>query len=168
MSFFVTLPSHSSIKEFPDNHASSFKVRLPQPLRLLGDGWQVGLSAISLPDTHMDLTPMAELTEALIGMTCYIIKSGTTRLETVNLVLKTLQENGFVIDGVSFMKVALNWIYKQFAERSWGYWGYTKKDNNKDTCLVWTWDGEDLVLDNKNLARKKICGSRHVFSLCGV
>ena len=49
--------------------------------------------------------------------------------------------------GSVFMKVALNWIYKKFAERFWGYWGYTEKDNNKDTCLVWKWDGEDLVLE---------------------
>jgi len=70
MLFFVTLPSHSSKKEFPDNTSKAFKVRLPQPLRLIGDGWKVGLSSISLPDTNVDLTPMAELTEAVMGITC--------------------------------------------------------------------------------------------------
>ena len=54
MSFYVTLPSHANRREFPNNQANSFKIRLPQPLQLLtGGGWQVGLSAISLPDTRV-------------------------------------------------------------------------------------------------------------------
>ena len=59
MSFFVTLPSHSSQNEFPDNTSNAFKVRLPTPLRLLGEGWKVGLSSISLPDTNVNLTALA-------------------------------------------------------------------------------------------------------------
>ena len=86
--FFVTLRSHSSKKEFPDNTSNAFKVRLPQPLRLIGDGWKVGFSLISLPDTNVNLTSIAELTEAVMGMTCYKVKSGTIRTETKNLVLK--------------------------------------------------------------------------------
>ena len=45
------------------------------------------------------------------------------------------------------------------AESFWGYWGYTEKDNNKNTCLIWKWEDEDLVLDNKNLARRKFADS---------
>ena len=47
--FFVTLPSHASLTEFPDNNAASFKVRLPQPINF-HEPWEVGLSSISLPD----------------------------------------------------------------------------------------------------------------------
>ena len=55
MSFYVTLPSHASRREFPNNQASGFKIRLPQSLRLPGGQWQVGLSAISLPDNRVNL-----------------------------------------------------------------------------------------------------------------
>ena len=55
MSFYVTLPSHANRREFPNNQANWFKIRLPHPLRLPGGQWQVGLSAISLPDTRVNL-----------------------------------------------------------------------------------------------------------------
>ena len=55
MSFYVTLPSHSNRSEFPNNQANWFKISLPYPLRLPGGQWQVGLSAISLPDTRVNL-----------------------------------------------------------------------------------------------------------------
>ena len=48
--FYITLPSHSSKTEFPDNTANSFKIRLPHPIQLEGGGWKVGLAAVSLPD----------------------------------------------------------------------------------------------------------------------
>ena len=73
MSFFVTLPSHSSQKEFNGNTSNAFKVRLPTPLRLMGDGWKVGLSSISLPDTNVNLSALADLEEDIFGETCYII-----------------------------------------------------------------------------------------------
>ena len=60
MSFYVTLPSHANRREFPNNQANSFKIRLPQPLRLQGGSWQVGLSAISLPDTHVNLYELVQ------------------------------------------------------------------------------------------------------------
>lgn len=48
--------------EFPNNNTSSFKVRLPMPLELKGEGWKVGLAAISTPDAALDL---ARLTNAV-------------------------------------------------------------------------------------------------------
>ena len=55
MSFYVTLPSHANRREFHNKQANRFKIRLPHPLRLPGGQWQVGLSAISLPDTRVNL-----------------------------------------------------------------------------------------------------------------
>jgi len=54
MSFYVALPSHANRHEFPNNQANAFKIRLPQPL------WQVGLSASSLPDTHVNLYDLVQ------------------------------------------------------------------------------------------------------------
>ena len=53
--FYVTLPSHSSKTEFPNNTSNDFKIRLPHPIRLEGSGWKVGLSSITLPDTKAPL-----------------------------------------------------------------------------------------------------------------
>ena len=75
MSFYVTLPSHANRKEFPNNQANWYKIRLPQPLRLPGEGWQVGLSSISIPDTTVNLSALAPLTETIMGMSCFKVDS---------------------------------------------------------------------------------------------
>ena len=153
MSFFVTLPSHSSQKEFPDNTSNAFKVRLPTPLRLLGEGWKVALSSISLPDTNVNLTALADLEEDIFGETCYIILGRQRINKTFNLKLQILQDDGWVVDGVSFMKTILKWTDKWFQEENWQSYGFHYKENNKNTCLTWTWQGEDLFLDNSHVAR---------------
>ena len=48
-SFYVTLMSHASTREFPHNRSSHFKNRLPKPIRFVGRGWQVGMVSLSLP-----------------------------------------------------------------------------------------------------------------------
>jgi len=54
--FYVSLPSHSSKNEFPENKANHFKIRLPRPIRLNGSGgWRVGMSSIAMPDAHVTL-----------------------------------------------------------------------------------------------------------------
>jgi len=154
MSFFVTLPSHSSLKEFPDNKANAFKVRLPEPLRLMGDNWQVGLSSISLPDTDVNLSHLAEPEEQIFGETCYIMLGSQRINKSFNLRFNILKEYGWPIsDGISFMKGILKWTDKRFQEENWRSYGFYYLDNNKNTCLDWTWQGEDLYLDNSKVAR---------------
>ena len=48
-SFYVTLMSHASTREFPQNRAQQFRNRLPKPLRFVGKGWHVGMVSLSLP-----------------------------------------------------------------------------------------------------------------------
>jgi len=48
-SFYVTLMSRASTREFPHNRSSHFKNRLPKPIRFVGRGWQVGMVSLSLP-----------------------------------------------------------------------------------------------------------------------
>lgn len=50
MSFYLTLPSDSSLNFYSDNKISQFFTRLPQPLQLIGE-WEVGLAEIIYP--HM-------------------------------------------------------------------------------------------------------------------
>ena len=62
-SFYVTLMSHASTREFPENKAHHFRNRLPKPIRFVGRGWMVGMASLSLatipvigeqfvPDSH--------------------------------------------------------------------------------------------------------------------
>lgn len=48
MSFYVTLPSDSSLRYFSGNKISHFITQLPSPINLIGE-WEVGLSEIIYP-----------------------------------------------------------------------------------------------------------------------
>ena len=48
--FYLTLPSNSSLQEFPNNGNNNFKVRLPKLIRLEEKDWKVALASISVPD----------------------------------------------------------------------------------------------------------------------
>lgn len=48
MSFYVTLPSDSSLQYFPENKISHFTTQLPTSIELKGE-WEVGLSEIIYP-----------------------------------------------------------------------------------------------------------------------
>ena len=115
MSFYVTLPSHANRHEFPNNQANAFKIRLPQPLRLQGGGWQVGLSAISLPDTHVNLYDLVQK-DGYIMWTSWDQtypapgkSDGTmaSRRGTAQTLINDIQHWDWVVDGVSFMKATI-------------------------------------------------------------
>ena len=46
--FYITLPSNSSMKYFPNNTLTHFTTQLPQPIQLKGE-WEVGLVEIQYP-----------------------------------------------------------------------------------------------------------------------
>ena len=50
MSFYITLPSDSSLNFFPENKISHYITRLPSPIELKGD-WEVGLVEFIFPHT---------------------------------------------------------------------------------------------------------------------
>lgn len=50
MSFYLTLPSDSSLNFFPENKISHFITRLPTPIELVGD-WEVSLCQLIYPRT---------------------------------------------------------------------------------------------------------------------
>jgi len=115
MSFYVTLPSHANRKEFPNNQANSFKIRLPQPLRLTGGPWQVGLSAISLPDARVNLYELVKKGGYIISTSWDqdFPKPGekdgemAARKDTAQTLINDIQDLDWVVDGVSVMKAAI-------------------------------------------------------------
>lgn len=48
--FFLWLPSNSSMDVFPDNTLTEYRVKLPQPIKLLDD-WEVAVTEIQYPHT---------------------------------------------------------------------------------------------------------------------
>lgn len=53
-SFYIVLPSNSSMEHFPENHAGHYFTRLPQPIDLDSD-YEVGLSEILFTDTYYNI-----------------------------------------------------------------------------------------------------------------
>ena len=125
MSFYVTLPSHSNRREFPNNQANSFKIRLPQPLQLTGGGWQVGLSAISLPDTRVNLYELVKkngirtcLGPNLLSQTGWKRRGNDlASRHGFNHENDDLKDLDWVVDGVSFMKAAIAHLEQQRMNR---------------------------------------------------
>ena len=99
-------------KEFPNNTTSSFKVRLPVPLTLKGEGWNVGLAAMSTPDAALDL---ARLTNAVNLRVVLVGVKMVNNLRTDDIPyhhqtvvqIKDLTNDPSVVDGVSLMKALI-------------------------------------------------------------
>ena len=156
MSFYVTLPSHSNRREFPNNQANNFKIRLPQPLQLTGGGWQVGLSAISLPDTGVNIFNLLPADQFVFGTSCYRLTSSAGRVvKSFNMKMDDLKDDPSIVDGVTFMKAFLQWVRQRMTAAYLGYHGAPNTERGKKTCTTFEWDGEDLVMNNRNIMRYK-------------
>ena len=111
MSFFVALPSHANRREFPQNQANSFKIHLPYPLHLPGGQWQVGLSAISLPDTQVNMYELVKKGDHVMGIKW--IQTIPTPVshdshESALAQIDDLKDLDWIVNGVGFMKAAIN------------------------------------------------------------
>ena len=112
-SFFATLPSHANKVEFPDNQASSFKIRLPYPLRLSESGWKVGLSSISMPDSRLNL---AKLTNNVVNDVLMVMDfasktaNGEELQSNAYVYGRSLQNDNSIVDGIHFLGAVVNRI----------------------------------------------------------
>lgn len=66
MSFYVTLPSDSSLNYFPENKISHFVTRLPSSLDLKGE-WEVGLTELIYPHMWNNITEFTNGYEYVLG-----------------------------------------------------------------------------------------------------
>ena len=162
MSFYVTLPSHANRHEFPNNQANAFKIRLPQPLRLTEGPWQVGLSAISLPDARVNLYELVKKDRYIISTSWYqdFPKPGgkdgemTSRQDTAQTLINDIQDLDWVVDGVSFMKAAIAHLEQRRKETAI-QGGRLINDQGKHMYVMFRWEGEDLLIDNTNVCHCK-------------
>ena len=157
MSFFVALPSHANRREFPQNQANSFKTRLPYPLHLPGGQWQVGLSAISLPDTQVNMYDLVKKGDHVMGIKW--IQTIPTPVnhdshESALAQIDDLKDLDWIMNGVGFMKAAIN--HAEQPRRAKAVLE-AKFVNAKSQHMYakFRWEGEDLLIDNTNVCH---CG----------
>jgi len=121
--FYIKLPSNGSKQEYPNNKSNSFKICLPEPIRL-GPDWRVGLTSISLPDTNGVLPKFTLNDEPLFTMKWFVTKkklgeasreSPTFRVKQreENFTSQNLSVNFGGLDGVGFMKTVVNFFETQ-------------------------------------------------------
>ena len=154
----MTLPSHANRKEFPNNQANGFKIRLPHPLHSPGSQWQVGLSAISLPDTCVNLYELVKK-DGYIMSTSWeqtFPKPGgkdgdmQTRVATTQTLINDIQDLDWVVDGMSFMKATIAHLEQRRKETAIQGGRFTN-DQGKHTYVKFRCEGDDLILDNTNV-----------------
>ena len=157
MSFYVAFPSHANRREFPKNQANSFKIRLPTPLHLPGGQWHVGLSAVSLPDTRVNMYDLVKKGDHVLGIKWIQTVPTPTKHDSHGAALTKiddLKDLDWIVDGVSFMKAALNHVEQQRRAKA-VLGGKFVNASGQHTYVKFTWEGEDLVIDNTNVCH---CG----------
>ena len=118
----------------------------------------MGLSAISLPDTRVNLYDLVKKDGYVIGMSWdqTIPKPGSTDGETqtdvgsAQVIINDIKDLDWVINGVSFMKAAITHKEQQRKETAIQGGRFTN-EQGKHTYVKFRWDGEDLIIDNTNV-----------------
>ena len=141
---YVTLPSHANRQEFSNNQANWFKIRLPHPLRLTGESWQVGLSSISMPDTGVNLGHLVPAGEAVFDTSYVRYNQDRTRTyKFYKMTMEDLKDDDSIVDGVSFMKAYLRWIDQQVVNDFKHHYESTDKYGTK--TLVCCLNGTKMI-----------------------
>ena len=76
--FYLTLPSHSSLQEFPQNAKTNFKVSLPKLIRLTEGDWKVVLASILVPDPKNVIRSWLRDDLTLFSYTSYYAEKNNT------------------------------------------------------------------------------------------
>lgn len=148
-SFYVTLPSTSSRTEYPSNNASDFKVRLPRPLLLGKDEWEVTMASLSLPDTVIPLPsyftrPLFMLKWSSLNGFAMSGYNQTLTHSQIKAVFKGA-------NGVSLMKSMVDYFEIERANYGVRSQGSSFVDSNgKRLHVKFKWEDTELVIDNKD------------------
>ena len=140
-------------KEFPDNTTSLFKVRLPVPLELKGEGWKVGLAAISTPDAGLDLTRLSNAVNPRVFMVNaklmgFLAQGVTPVMQRSIINISDLTNDPSVQDGVTLMKALITRSHFMEVKKAQS----TSVRVFEHLRVTYRWEGEDLWLEAKLLA----------------
>ena len=150
--FYVTLPSHSSKTEFPNNKANSFKIRLPHPIHLEGSGWQVGLMSISLPDAQVPVEVGHADGTGLFQIWWVRLEGARNRKGTATFDINDLKQVFSNVDGIGFMKSMIAFFEQRRIYNDSGpkFGAKYVTSSGKKTYIQFKWEGEELLIDNKD------------------
>ena len=152
-SFYLTLPSNSNGQEFPNNASNSYKVRLPDPIRLDGE-WEVGLSAVALPDAAPRLKSLGSLKTANFLRTRW---RGSDRVIYAKDFTLAKFERVQPKDGVELCKMFITFCTNSRSHldlKSAYFKNLEWEENGKKLYVDMKMEGEDLVLDNRKVSEK--------------
>jgi len=86
--YYLTLPSNSSMKYYPENTVAQFTTKLSNVIELEGD-WEVGLAKISVPSR----------VENAYNDECYLIVQLTDFIRKIRLTARHYEQVVEIIDG---------------------------------------------------------------------
>lgn len=161
--FYITLLSHSSENEFPDNTANNFKIRLPCRLPLEAERWSVGLSSISLPDTTLNLTKLESLTYPTVSVRCVTSAEYSTESFTTSISYDEIRNSDNIVDGILFMKALINKYNQDLFSVMRG--GGTVFESEKKIAFTFRWEDDELILDNNQLDLGKVRDDTNPYKL---
>ena len=159
--FYITLPSHSSKAEFPNNTSNSFKIRLPHPIRLEGGGWKVGLVAVSLPDPTSQVPQLMKDPDHAMFRTYWVADNTTIvdgkRVFDASFQSKDLRREDLeTLDGKGFMNTVKAFFDKKKIEKVLSSrWKIADADGKNHTTVHFEWQGDDLVMHNPDVTMEK-------------
>ena len=161
--FYITLPSHSSTNEFPNNTSNSFKIRLPHPIRLEGSGWKVGLAAVSLLDPINQLPDVLKNRNNILFRSHWLATDTTASPDTHRgynatfQVRDLLKENKLdILDGPSLINDMKTFFNKKKVEKSLrAGWKLADVDGENKTHPHFICEGDDFILHNVDVKLTK-------------
>jgi hypothetical protein len=176
-SFYVTLPSNSSMDFFPDNTLSTYVTKLPQPFDLKGE-WEVGLSEIQFPITWYNVkekearmyylsTPKGE---QIVEMTDISpphghYSSANILIDQINEAMGTKKEIEFTYNEIS-QKITIKFVdestdtFLAIAKPLAELMGFDLEDLQKLSPDVVMSKAEDLIAIHSSGDKKSYTGSR--------
>ena len=102
---------------------------------------------------HFYLLPSDQF---VFGTSCYRMTSSAGRkVFSYNMKMDDLKDDPSIVDGVTFMKAFFHWVRQRMNYSYMGYYGAPYAERGKKTCTTFEWDGEDLVMNNRNIIRYK-------------
>ena len=160
----ITLVSDPT-DEFPQNHNNSFKVRIPDRLRLEGSGWHVALRSLTLPNSDSESHPF------VTGHDKTVVKAFWRLLHFQGVPHQPkdiLATHGFTtlikephvaeaIGGVAFWSSVIQTIEQDVMSKTHTFKRQNRRGNDihptvyvkESMCPSFRWEGEDLVLQRR-------------------
>ena len=111
--FYVTLPSNASTDEFQANAPNHVTLWLPRPLHLPKEGWKVGLSSLSLPDTQANLYWLVPKQQYLFSLKWFVLHNGKRTKRHTTVQMDDIDHLDSVVDGEHFMRAIIQQLESQ-------------------------------------------------------